>query len=196
MKRSFIILVISVITFLMAISSVKAVEYPTTNFKDTLAAEGITLKNEKYQETEDQITIYLFRSQGCVNCRNFLNFLNDISEEYGKYFKLVSYETYQNVNNSALMKEVSEFLGKNANGVPFIVIGKKSFVGYGASLSESIKKAIVDLYNSENRYDVFYAMEHDDSNDIVIVSVIFGVIALAVGGLIIGSRRSSKTKEA
>lgn len=118
MKRSFIILVISIITFLMAISSVKALaypEYPTLNFKDTLVAENITLKNEKYAETEDQITIYMFRGQGCPHCRDFLNFLNDISEEYGKYFKLVSYETYKNTNNDALMKEVSDFLGKKAN---------------------------------------------------------------------------------
>ena len=81
-------------------------EYEHKNFKDTLAAESIELKNKDYKETDDQITIYMFRGQGCAYCRSFLEFLNSISNEYGKYFKLVSFEVISIVVSalSALLK--------------------------------------------------------------------------------------------
>ena len=56
------------------------------------------------------------------------------------------------------MQEVSDFLGANATGVPFIVIGDKYFKGYGESYADSIKEAIMDQYNSKDKYDVMDEM--------------------------------------
>lgn len=131
----------------------------TLNFKETLKSEEITILNTNYQETDDQITIYLFRGDGCHYCKDFLNFLNDNSKEYGKYFKLESLEVWNDSFNNDLMIVTSEFLNEPAKGVPYIIIGKKVFTGYANSYNEDILTTIKDEYDNKNyRYDVFEEM--------------------------------------
>lgn len=105
----------------------------------------------------DKVTIYLFRGKGCGYCRSFLTFLSNINEEYGKYFELESYEVWYNADNNALMKTISNFLGEEARGVPYIIIGDKVFAGYSSSDDAEIKSTIKKLYNTKKskRYDVF-----------------------------------------
>lgn len=134
-------------------------EYTSMNLEESLNDEEITPKFSKYTENDKQIIIYLFRGKGCSFCKSFLNYLNGIVNEYGEYFKLVSYDVWSDSKNSTLMMEVSNFLGEPAEGVPYIIIGDKVFPGYIDSFNESIETAIMDLYKSKNRYDVFEEME-------------------------------------
>ncbi|MCM1371031.1 MAG: thioredoxin family protein [Clostridium sp.] len=136
-------------------------EYKTLNLDQALTQEKIDHDFSNYKETSDQITIYLFRGNGCGFCRSFLTFLNSIVPEYGKYFKVVSFEVWYDEKNSALMEEVADYLGEEAGGVPYIIIGDKVFPGYVSTWDQEIKTAIVDLYNNKDRYDVFYEMEHN-----------------------------------
>lgn len=138
---------------------INGVEYTYKNLKETLSEESIELAYPDYKETDDQITIYMFRGYGCGYCQAFLKFINSITEEYGDKFKLKSYEVWQTPNNGELLTEVSEFLGESAGGVPYIVIGDKAFPGYADVYDEDIKTAIDELYESKNRYDVFEEME-------------------------------------
>ena len=46
-------------------------------------------------------------------------------------------------------------MGSEAGGVPYIIIGDKVFPGYAESYDEDIKTAIKELYDSEEKYDVF-----------------------------------------
>lgn len=132
--------------------------YQSTNLEQTFKDEGIEYDLSNYKETDDQITIYLFRGKGCGFCNKFLNFLNSISGEYGKYFKLESYEVWNNPNNSKLLEDIGEFLDEDVRGVPFIIIGDQIFPGYAEHMNDQIKAAIVNLYNSEDRYDVIEEM--------------------------------------
>ncbi len=134
-------------------------ETKTQNLEEILTAKNIEHDLSGYKETDDKVPIYLFYGETCTYCESFIEFLNSIVGEYGKYFKLVGYEVWKNADNSNTMEEVSEFLGEKATGVPFIVIGDQTFIGYGPSSDESIKKAITDLYNSKDKYDVFKEME-------------------------------------
>jgi len=130
-------------------------KYNTLNFKETLADEEIKEEFTGYSENDNQITIYLFRGKGCGYCRAFLNFLNGITTEYGQYFKVVSFETWYDEDNGKLLNTISNFMGEQAGGVPYIVIGDKVFAGYASSYDDSIKEAITALYESKDRYDVF-----------------------------------------
>lgn len=134
-------------------------DYKTLDLDGALTEENITHDLSSYKDDDKKINIYLFRGKRCPHCEEFLTFINSIVPEYGKYFNLVSYEVWYNLDNSNLLDSVSTFLGEPASGVPFIVIGDKVFSGYGASYDESIKTAITDLYNSDNRYDVFEKLE-------------------------------------
>ena len=152
-----LLVIIPVVTY--AVEKIDLANYETTNLKETLESENMTLSYDKYTETEDQIPIYLFRGNGCGYCRAFLTFLNSITEEYGKYFKLVAFETWYNSDNADLLAAIGSFLEQEPGGVPYIVIGDQVFGGYASSYDQGIKDAITTLYNTDKdqRYDVFEA---------------------------------------
>ena len=76
-KLILLLLVVSLLPFKVFAKSLVD-DYNTMNFKETLEAEGFTLENKDYKETDDQAIIYMFRGQGCTYCRAFLTFLNSI----------------------------------------------------------------------------------------------------------------------
>lgn len=136
-------------------------EYVTMNLKETIESEGLPFEHSEYKETDDQTIIYLFRGNGCSYCKAFITFLNSITESHGKYFKLVSYEVWGHKQNSELMKEVADFLDADVGGVPFVIIGDKVFPGYSEGMNEDIKKAIMDQYESKEKYDVLEELEKE-----------------------------------
>lgn len=181
-------------------------KYESMNLEETFAEEAeITKESESvfkydlsnYAETDDQITIYLFRGRGCAYCNRFLVFLNNIVGEYGKYFKLESYEVWYNSDNSELFDEVAEFLDEDAGGVPFIVIGDKVFPGYASQYDESIKQAIVNLYNSSDRYDVFEEMEKAErlAKITAIIPYVVNAGAIVAATIVIVAYMHSNTKK-
>ena len=190
MKKILIILMMGLVVLPF---SVKAYEktYNTIIFDQTLSEEEIEHDFSNYKETDDQITIYMFRGKGCGYCRKFLTFLNSIVDDYGKYFKLESYEVWatENKDNADLMQNVATFMNERADGVPFIIIGDKVFSGYTESYDDDIKSAIKELYETkkDKRYDVMdaYNNQKDDSDvsnvSIIVFNIIIaGALALAV----------------
>ena len=179
-------------------------KYKTMNLKETLAAEEMEEEFTKYSEKDDQITIYLFRGQGCGYCRAFLTFLNGITEEYGKYFKLVSFEVWNDTDNNALFETVHKFVeGTKPQGVPYIIIGEKTFPGYNAVYDEEIKNAIKEEYekDSKDRYDVFKAMNNvktetstTSAAQIAIITLI-NLVVVAVATLVVIASQNKKFAE-
>ena len=93
--------------------------------------------------------------------------MNDNSKELGKYFKIVSYEVWNNEANASLLTEVSNYLGKPADGVPYIIIGDQVFSGFTEeAYGQKVKDAIAELYNTSKseRYDVFEQMQINPTN--------------------------------
>ena len=188
MKR---ILVLVVALLLVIPFNVKAysedTKYNTLGLKEALEVEELEEEFEEYEETDDQVTIYLFRRDGCYYCRGFLSFLNSIADEYGKYFKLVSYEVSTDQQNSELFAEVSKFKdGQEATGVPYIVIGDQVFGGYAEDYDQSILAAIMNLYNTpkEDRYDVLYELAHQPNHDTTVAVISIAVVAAFVGTIV------------
>ena len=104
---------------------------------------------------KDKIKVYIFYGDGCPHCHNAMEFFKSIEEEYGKYFELVSYETWYSSTNNKLMLSAAEALNTDTTnlGVPYIIIGDKTFLGYTESYNEDIKEAIVNAYNDDDYKD-------------------------------------------
>jgi thiol-disulfide isomerase/thioredoxin len=190
MKKKLLVSLLFLVSLLMILpfkASAKTYydDYKTLNLKEALEAEDIELLNTKYEETDDQAIIYLFRGQGCGYCRSFLSFLNSISEEYGKYFRLVSFEVWNDEANSALMQEVATLTGEAAGGVPYIIIGDQVFPGYISDWDEDIKSAIKAQYD-DNSYDVFKELKKSKGVSLNIDPVIiWNFIFVTIGTVII-----------
>ena len=150
----------------------------------------------KADAEKQKVTVYFFRGDGCPHCAEAEEFFDELSkdEEYSKYYVLKDYEVWYDEDNNNLMKEVAEKLGVEANGVPFIVIGDKSFSGYSAAMSESIKTTIKEAYESSDYVDVVKGnsvVKKEESNKVIPI-VIVSVIAVAT---IIGLVFLTKEKE-
>ncbi len=200
MKKKIAIIVLMLLSVIIPVKAFAKEQYKTLNLEETLAEEGIEKKFTDYKETDDQVIIYLFRGKGCAYCRKFLEFLNGITDEYGKYFKLVSFESWYNEENSNLLGEISTFMGEQASGVPYIIIGDKVFGGYTESYDESIKTAIKTLYDSKDRYDVFEEYEYSKKWDKILnpsnfTVIIWTICLVAVSTVVIVLTNRANTKK-
>lgn len=106
---------------------------------------------------KEKINVYLFEGDGCGHCAAAAEFFESIDDEYKDYFNLVQYEVWHSGENSNLMREVATCFDEQADGVPYIVIGDQTFLGYAPVRDDILKEAIVDAYSSDEQFDV---MEH------------------------------------
>ena len=160
---AFIILVsVIMIPFSVSAEDLDLSRYASESLEDAFQAEGITNYDlTNYQETDDRATIYLFRLDGCGNCRNFLNYVaSSLLTNYGDKFKVVSYEMRNNPLNLSLRDKIQAYLGESVAVTPYIIIGDKTFNGFiDSTKQKQIEEAIMALYNSNDKYDVLDEMQ-------------------------------------
>ncbi|ETB64139.1 TPA: hypothetical protein DIC38_00530 [Candidatus Nomurabacteria bacterium] len=82
----------------------------------------------------EELNAYFFYGQGCPHCAKEEVFLDSIKDKYPT-LQINTFEVYYNKENGELMSKVSKILGVTANGVPFFVLGDKSFIGFSESVT-------------------------------------------------------------
>lgn len=104
---------------------------------------------------KEKIKVYIFYGDGCPHCHKAFEFFDSIEEEYGKYFKLVKFETWYSSSNNKMMFDVAEKMGTDTEklGVPYIIIGDKTFEGYSEKSDDELKNAIKEAYENDNYED-------------------------------------------
>lgn len=155
-----------------------------------VAPFAVFAEEEGDKKDTKEVNIYFFRGQGCSHCAEAEEWFKSIEEELGDRFKIVDYETWYNEDNAELMKKVAEARGEaeQATGVPYIIVGDKSWIGFADDYKEEIKDQINSEYgkNINDRYDVMELMndigsnkKKDSGSDVA--SLI--IILLVVGGI-------------
>lgn len=160
--------------------------------------EEVTATEEAVTEdaTSNEVPVYFFRGEGCPHCEEAEQWFSSIEEELGSYFKIVDYETWYNEENADLMQKVAEARGEEAEGVPYIIIGDKSWNGFDeASYADEIKDQIKSVFaqNVNDRYDVMKYLDNpskakkeadkSSNNDALILIVILLVCGGAGYGI-------------
>lgn len=155
-----------------------------------VAPFAVFAEEEGDKKDTKEVNIYFFRGQGCSHCAEAEEWFKSIEEELGDRFEIVDYETWYNEDNAELMKKVAEARGEaeQATGVPYIIVGDKSWIGFADDYKEEIKDQINSEYgkNINDRYDVMKLMndigsnkKKDSGSDVA--SLI--IILLVVGGI-------------
>ncbi|MBR1376291.1 MAG: hypothetical protein IJ565_00545 [Bacilli bacterium] len=160
MKKYFsLFLILLVCTFIVPLTVNAENGTPVAEtLEEAMTQEGIEYDHSDYKQSNDKPTIYLFRGHGCSHCYELLTFFDEIVDDYGKYFNFKAYEVWYDADNSNLMQEVASVFGEAADGVPYLVIGDQTFLGYNPTTDDTkIKKALENYYNSKDKYDV---MDH------------------------------------
>lgn len=124
-----------------------------TNYYDivTINVPDTSLEDIKYDT--NKVNIYLFWGNGCPHCEEFLNFLEE-NEDYKDLYNLNTFEVWYNQDNYNLMNKFANSLDEDISSVPFIVIGTKTFVGFGETNKEEILNTIKEQHN--NSYDLYF----------------------------------------
>lgn len=98
------------------------------------------------QTIDGKVVVYLFRGEGCPHCTDAENWLESIKEEYGYMFIVKDYEVWYDTDNAELMKKVAKSRDENVGGVPYIIIGNKSWNGFTESYEDEMISEIKKVY--------------------------------------------------
>lgn len=98
---------------------------------------------------QDKINIYFFYGDGCPHCAKEEKFLNTLEKEY-KDIKINRYEVWNNRDNAQFLATLGRELGLDVNGVPLLIVGDKTFVGFysAETTGRQIKATIEDSLNN------------------------------------------------
>lgn len=116
--------------------------------------EEISLNLENITRKDGKVNIYFFYGKGCPHCEEEFKFLESIKEEYGKYYQLYTFETWYNKDNAKNAQVFGEKMNDKVTGVPYTIIGSKSFLGFGEKSKKSFIEAIIAEHNQ--RYDIYF----------------------------------------
>ena len=125
-------------------ATINAKKYTYTNLHDTIQAKGVK-PGQEYPVTDDGVNVYLIWGNGCPHCTEFIDFISNYYKEFS-HINLYAFEVWENSKNASLLDAVGKEFNTEVRGVPFIVIGDKTFSGYGKSMDDSIKTAIQNEY--------------------------------------------------
>lgn len=210
--KKFLLLTVAVFSLLLLPNNVNA-ETTVSGLKEAVeeeislfgSAEGYEdaveqLKNidlSNYEESDDKVNIYLFRGSTCSHCFDAISYFASIAGEEGKYFNIRSYEVWSNTENADLMEKVGAELGDDVSGVPYIVVGKKSWSGFADSYGEEILEEVKAQYDKDpdERYDVIKEVSGDSSssssNDVMALIIILLVTGGIVAGIVVARKKAS-----
>lgn len=119
----------------------------SNDIKIDVELDGVTYDSSK-------VNIYLFWGEGCPHCEKLKQYLNSIKDEYGKYFNLHSFEVWYDDDNLNIYNQFASKMGDKTGGVPYMIIGNKSFSGFGEDDYDDVLNAIVEQHN--NSYDIYF----------------------------------------
>lgn len=141
----------------------------------------------------EPINIYLFYGDGCPHCADLETFFESIEKEYGIYYNIVDYEVWYNKENSKLMEEIADKMGDSVSGVPYLIIGHKTWNGYenDKALNKEITDAIMEEFNATERYDVFKDTEEKNNTG----AIILVICIVAAGTALLWLSRKSTVNE-
>lgn len=168
MKKSILALMTLLMFVMILPSTIKAAsldlsKYKAETLEEAFAQEGIDFdfSNSTYDDTNElKPTIYLFRKDGCLNCKNFLNYVkNTLLAQYPDRFRIVSYELGNEPINFGLLNTLADFYDQKATtyATPVVIIKDKMFQGY---VDNDMQKEIEEtLLDRSNRLDVLTEIE-------------------------------------
>ncbi len=100
-----------------------------------------------------KVTVYLFSRETCPHCQDAKKFLENLKSdsEYKDLFEVRNLDVVKYPAYSDLYDEVAKKMDEeDTSGVPYIIIGDETFLGFGSSSGERIKTTIKETSMDED----------------------------------------------
>ncbi len=132
-------------------------------------------------KNDDKVNIYLFYSKICPHCQKEEKYFETLKEKYQDKINIYTYEVTENKTNNEIMKSLKKELKENNQGVPFTIIGSKTFLGYDESLNERIENTIESYLDENTKTDNTYTIPilgkiEAKNASIILIAIILGFI--------------------
>lgn len=189
-------LYLAIIMCLLMIPFTVFADEADTDSKD----EATTEEKDTKSEDSKKVKIYFFRGEGCPHCAEAEEFFDSIKDEYGEYYKIVDYETWYNTENADLLQKVGNARDEKISGVPYILIGNKSWSGYSSDMNDEIISTIKSEYEKDvaDRYDIMELIDTDStkakekskSGDVMALIIVLIVVAGISYGVVVARKKT------
>lgn len=132
-------------------------------------------------KNDEKVNIYLFYSKICPHCQKEEKYFETLKEKYQDKINIYTYEVTENKTNNEIMKSLKKELKENSQGVPFTIIGSKTFLGYDESLNERIENTIESYLDENTKTDNTYTIPilgkiEAKNASIILIAIILGFI--------------------
>lgn len=88
------------------------------------------------------VDVTMFYGNGCPHCAKEEKYLKVLEKQLGQNINVQTYEVWDNKENNELLTKVRTTLNDKEEGVPFTVIGNKTFNGFSDKIAKEIKQTI------------------------------------------------------
>ncbi len=149
-------------------------------------------------KAKEPINIYFFKGETCGFCARAKTFFDSLKsdDEYKNLFNLKEYEIWNNKKNASLAEDAAKIMGDELDGVPYFIIGDKTWNGYDSSYDEDIKKQIKEVYENDSFVDPLKDLLSTEEKEASwMSSAIILVVVLGVVGTIIYFARQDNEEE-
>lgn len=103
----------------------------------------------------NDVNIYFFTGEGCPHCAQMKEYLQEsLSSDYDEEnIKIYEFEVYKNRQNALMLKEAAETLDAQVSGVPFLIIGDETYIGFSETMTPKTVNDRIDYCLSNNCSD-------------------------------------------
>ena len=91
-----------------------------------------------------EVVVNLFYGDTCAFCHQERIYLDSLERQFGDNIIVREYEVWNNKENNDLMMDVKDNFDDKGDGVPYTVIGNKTYTGISEEIKDSIRTDILD----------------------------------------------------
>lgn len=161
---SVIIIILSVILYFMSSSMNQVKTHQEENKQNQISKNTQTniefskMTEKDIKSSKNKVNVYVFWGDGCPHCKHLAQFFNSNKSELKDKMNLYTFEVWKDSTNLKFMKDFGKFLGETPQGVPYMIIGDKTFSGFAES-DEKTKDEIINLikqgYQNSSKIDKY-----------------------------------------
>ena len=154
---SVIIIILSVILYFMS-SSMNQVKTHQEENKQNQISKNTQTTEKDIKSSKNKVNVYVFWGDGCPHCKHLAQFFDSNKSELKDKMNLYTFEVWKDSTNLKFMKDFGKFLGETPQGVPYMIIGDKTFSGFAES-DKKTKDEIINLikqgYQNSSKIDKY-----------------------------------------
>lgn len=117
--------------------------------------------------SEKEINAYLFWGEGCPHCKQEKEWFEEYLKN-NKDVQLHKFEIYNSIENAKNLNEIQKMLGDEGSGIPYLVIGNNSIVGFSKDYTPEEIKNTINYYKNvpyKDKVGIKLGIVEDDGSE-------------------------------